>query len=57
MLILTRGPREAVTIGHDIHILVLDISGDRVRIGVTAPREVQVLRQEQVSKSSDPAQT
>ena len=44
MLILTRRPREVVMIGDDVQIMVLDIAGDRVRLGITAPREIQVRR-------------
>jgi carbon storage regulator len=46
MLVLTRHPRQVVLIGRDIQILVLDVAGDRVRLGITAPRETLVLRQE-----------
>lgn len=46
MLVLTRRPRQVVMVGRDIQIMVLDIAGDRVRLGVTAPRELKVLRQE-----------
>jgi carbon storage regulator len=46
MLVLTRHPRQVVMIGRDIQILVLDVAGDRVRLGITAPREILVLRQE-----------
>jgi carbon storage regulator len=46
MLVLTRHPHQVVMIGRDIQILVLDVAGDRVRLGITAPREILVLRQE-----------
>jgi carbon storage regulator len=46
MLVLTRHPHQVVMIGRDIQILVLDVAGDRVRLGITAPREIPVLRQE-----------
>jgi carbon storage regulator len=46
MLILTRRPRQVVMVGRDVQIMVLDIAGDRVRLGITAPRELKVLRQE-----------
>lgn len=46
MLILTRRPNQALIIGAEIQIKVLDVIGDRVRIGIIAPREVKVLRQE-----------
>ena len=46
MLILTRKNGEIVRIGHDIQITVLGISGNQVRLGVNAPREVAVHREE-----------
>ena len=46
MLILTRKPGEAIVINGDIRIRVLSIEGERVKLGVDAPREVPVLRQE-----------
>ena len=46
MLILTRHPRQVVTIGRDIQIMVVDIAVDRVRLGITAPKEIRVRRQE-----------
>jgi carbon storage regulator len=52
MLVLTRHPRQVVMIGRDIQILVLDVAGDRVRLGITAPREILVLRQELLPASS-----
>jgi carbon storage regulator len=45
VLILTRRPREVVMIGDDVQLMVLDIAGDRVRLGITAPREMQVRRE------------
>jgi carbon storage regulator len=56
MLILTRRPRQVVMVGRDIQIMVLDIGGGRVRLGITAPRELRVLRQEHRSHSGAPAQ-
>jgi carbon storage regulator len=46
MLVLTRRPRQVVMIGSDVQIMVLDIDGGRVRLGITAPRELKVRRQE-----------
>ena len=54
MLILTRRPHQAVIIGAEIEIKVLDIIGDRVRIGITAPREIKVLRQELQQNAAPP---
>lgn len=46
MLVLSRRPQESLRIGHDIVITVLEVSGDKVRIGIDAPAHVQVHRQE-----------
>ena len=50
MLVLTRRTNESLIIGHDIVITVLEIRGDTVRIGVRAPREVSVHREEIYAK-------
>ena len=54
MLILTRRPHQALIIGAEIEIKVLDIIGDRVRIGITAPREIKVRRQELQQNAAPP---
>ena len=54
MLVLSRYPRQVVMIGRDIQVVVLEIVGDRVRLGVTAPREIPVQRQEQRANLSTP---
>jgi carbon storage regulator len=46
MLILTRRVGETVVIGDDIEITVLGVKGNQVRIGVKAPRDVAVHREE-----------
>jgi carbon storage regulator len=46
MLVLTRRPGERITIGDDIVITVISASGGQVRLGISAPRTVQVLREE-----------
>jgi carbon storage regulator len=46
MLILSRYPRQVVMVGRDIQILIVDITRDRVRLGITAPKEIRVRRQE-----------
>ncbi|MET8149254.1 carbon storage regulator CsrA [Actinoplanes sp. NPDC049668] len=46
MLVLTRKAGESVIIGDDIVITVLEARGDLIRIGIQAPRDVQVHREE-----------
>ena len=46
MLVLTRRAGESVMIGDDVVITVLEARGDVVRLGIQAPREVQVHREE-----------
>lgn len=46
MLILTRRPGERIIIGNDIYIDILDHYRGQVRIGITAPRQIEVHRQE-----------
>jgi carbon storage regulator len=51
MRILTRRPTQTVTIGNDVTVTVLEIRGRQVRIGVTAPRDIAVLREEIAEKA------
>jgi len=44
MLILSRHRDEAIVIGEDIKIIVVDIRGDKVRLGIEAPANVPVHR-------------
>lgn len=46
MLILARREGEAIRIGSEIVVTVLEVDGERVKLGVTAPRHISVLRQE-----------
>ena len=46
MLILTRRPNETLIIGTDITVTVLGVKGNQVRIGVNAPKNVTVHREE-----------
>ena len=46
MLILSRKTDQAIKIGDDITISIIAIHGDQVKIGVDAPRDVKVFRQE-----------
>ena len=46
MLILTRHPSESILIGPDVIVTVLAIRGDQVRIGISAPKDIPVHREE-----------
>ena len=46
MLILTRRVGEIVMIGDDVTVTVLEVKGNQVRIGISAPRDVAVHREE-----------
>jgi carbon storage regulator len=46
MLILTRGVGQVIVIGDDIAVTILGVTGNQVRIGVNAPKEVSVYREE-----------
>ena len=46
MLVLTRKSNQSIMIGDDIEITVLSIMGEKVRIGIQAPRDIPVFRKE-----------
>ena len=46
MLVLSRQVDETIMIGDDIEVTVVDIRGDKVRLGITAPKEIAVHRKE-----------
>lgn len=46
MLVLSRQKNEAIMIGADIRIIVADVRGDKVRIGIEAPATISVHREE-----------
>lgn len=46
MLALSRKANESIVIGNDIKITILEIKGDQVKIGITAPKSVPVYREE-----------
>ncbi|MCB0060448.1 MAG: carbon storage regulator CsrA [Gammaproteobacteria bacterium] len=55
MLKLTRRPGEQLIIGDNIVIRILDVSGNQVRIGISAPKEISVLRDELLERMLDDA--
>jgi carbon storage regulator len=54
MLVLTRKAGEVITIGDNIQVRVLAIKGGQVRIGIEAPRQVSVNREEVLRSRVDP---
>jgi carbon storage regulator len=46
MLVLTRKSNQSIMIGDDIEVTVLAIMGEKVRIGIQAPRDIPVFRKE-----------
>ncbi|MGZ4737138.1 MAG: carbon storage regulator CsrA [Acidimicrobiia bacterium] len=46
MLVLTRRSNQSIMIGKDIVVTVLEVRGEQVRIGIRAPRDVEVHREE-----------
>lgn len=46
MLALSRKKNEAIIINNDIEITILEVKGDQVKVGITAPKEIPVYRKE-----------
>jgi carbon storage regulator len=58
MLVLTRKTNQSIMIGDDIEVSILSVAGDKVRIGIDAPRDIAVFRKEvyiAIDKGSAPA--
>ena len=55
MLVLTRKPGEQITIGNDITITVVEVAGNRIRLGIDAPGDVRILRAELAESWDAPA--
>ncbi len=55
MLVLSRKVGESIQIGSDVTLTITRLSGGRVQIGITAPREVAIRRSELGLLNSDPA--
>jgi carbon storage regulator len=54
MLVLTRKTNEVIVIGDDIEVTVLESKDGRVQLGVTAPRQVTILRSECLTRPRKP---
>ena len=46
MLVLSRQKDESIMVGDNVEITIVDVRGDKVRLGITAPREIAVHRKE-----------
>jgi carbon storage regulator len=46
MLVLTRKAGQSIIIGDEIEVEVLSVAGEKVRLGISAPREVEIFRHE-----------
>ena len=55
MLVLSRKPGEKVVIGNGITVTVVEVQGNRVRVGIDAPEQVRILRGELACWQEEPA--
>lgn len=54
MLVLNRKEGETLSLGDDIKVTVLAVRGGQVKIGITAPRDIAVVREEVLHRHQDP---
>ncbi len=50
MLVLTRRLGESITIGENVKLIVVEIDGNQVKLGIEAPREIEIYREELYEK-------
>jgi carbon storage regulator len=50
MLVLSRKTGESIVVGSDVHVQVINVTGNRVKLGIKAPRSLRVLRSELVEE-------
>ena len=55
MLVLTRKPGEKVVIGNGVTVTVVEVTGNKVRVGIDAPAQVRILRGELAGWQEGPA--
>ncbi len=51
MLVLTRKTNQVIYIGDNIRLRVVGINGDQVKIGIEAPRDIQILRDDALTRT------
>ena len=57
MLVLSRKKNEKIRLGDSIEITIVRVNGSQVRLGIQAPSDIAVLRQELTEKQPPPAET
>ena len=57
MLVLSRKPGERILIGEDVAITIVRIGPNNVRLGIEAPREMNIVREELCDQSSNESQS
>jgi len=57
MLILTRRSGESLMIGNDVTVTVLSVTGSQIRLGISAPRDVPVHREEVLQRINEEPRT
>lgn len=57
MLVLTRKPGQSIMIGDGVEVQVLSVAGEKVRLGITAPRDVSIFRNEVYDRIEDEGNT
>jgi len=50
MLVLSRKPGQAILIGENIEIQIIEIQGEQIRIGINAPRDITIVRKELIDE-------
>ena len=53
MLVLTRKPGQSIMIGDGVEVQVLSVGGEKVRLGISAPRDVSIFRNEVYERIED----
>ena len=57
MLVLTRKPGQSIMIGDGVEVQVLSVAGEKVRLGITAPRDVSIFRNEVYDRIENESQS